>query len=89
MRRLYNRSILISISGKRCENVSLWYIFSFIYNSMKGYSYPELLEMIIDYNAALSKALIAYNYADIELYAIKIGKIIRMILNDNKIRIDK
>lgn len=53
------------------------------------YKYNEILEDIIDYQAALSKALLNYNYEQIEKYSNKIAILIRKILNDNKMTINK
>lgn len=52
-------------------------------------TYNEMLEMIIDYQAALSKALINYDYNNIEIYSKKIQVIINRILKDNLIYIEK
>ncbi len=51
---------------------------------MAKFTYNEYLIMIIEYNAALSVALLNNDYVNIELYSNKIAKIIRKILNENK-----
>ena len=52
-------------------------------------SYNELIEDIIDYQACLSKAFLNYNYEEIELYSRKIARLIKKILDDNKMTINK
>lgn len=52
-------------------------------------TYHEILEMIIDYQCELSKALISYNYEMIEIYSQKIAVLIRKILNENLMKVEK
>ena len=58
-------------------------------NNKQFMNYNDILEQIIDYQAALSKALLNFDYANIEFYSAKIGKLIVRILNENKIIVKK
>ena len=56
---------------------------------MKNVTYNEILEMILDYQCSLSKALLNYDYEQIELYSNKIAILIRKILKDNTMFVSK
>ena len=51
--------------------------------------YNDILEDIIDYQACLSKALLNYNYEEIEIYSRKIARLIKKLLDDNKMYVNK
>lgn len=55
---------------------------------MKNAKYQELLEYIIDYQAALSKALLNCDWNEVEIFSNKIGIIIRKILKDNLMKVE-
>ena len=53
------------------------------------HKYADILEELCRLQATLSIALLQYDYTTIEKTSIKIARYIKIILDDNKIKVDK